>query len=114
MNLIELIEQQQKGHEKEPRFMIGEQLKEIAEREPLSAELLTRDLQIKAMDLAAAEAEFQKYADKNHGNAKSFCITPAVAEQILRKFYGLPTPDQNEEKHATPSDESYIDLSEFL
>lgn len=32
IKLQELIEQQQKGHETETRFMIGEQLKEIAER----------------------------------------------------------------------------------
>ena len=44
--LYDLIAEQQKGHENEPRFMIGEQLKEIAEREPLSAELLERDLEI--------------------------------------------------------------------
>lgn len=113
MNLIELIEQQQKGHEKAPRFMIGEQLKEIAEKEPLSAQLLLRDLQIKEMSLEAAEQEFQRYADKNHGSAKSFCITPAVAEQILRKFYGLPAPEENAAP-APAGQNNYIDLSEFL
>ena len=30
--LYDLIAEQQKGHETEPRFMIGEQLKEIAEK----------------------------------------------------------------------------------
>ena len=116
--LYDLIAKQQKGHETKPRFMIGEQLKEIAEREPLSAELLERDLEIKEMSLEAAEKHFQEYADKNHGNAKSFCITPKVAEGILREFYGLPTPNPSREmdsvkKTEEPSEE-YIDLSSFL
>ena len=45
--LEELIAQQQKGHEAQPRFMIGEQLKEIAAREPLCAEILEKDLTVK-------------------------------------------------------------------
>ena len=114
MNYRELIEQQQKGHEKEPRFMIGEQLKEIAEREPLSAELLERDLQIKDMDLAAAERELQKYADGHKGSAKVFCITPAVAENILRKFYGLQPAGAEAGPKPAETQEGYIDLSEYL
>ena len=113
--LQELIEQQQKGHETEPRFMIGEQLKEIAEREPLSAELLERDLEIEEMNLEAAEKHFQKYADRNHGKAKAFCITPKVAERLLREFYGLPIPEENApEKKEADSSAGYIDLSSFL
>ena len=113
--LYDLIAEQQKGHETEPRFMIGEQLKEIAEREPLSAELLERDLEIEEMSLEAAEKHFQKYADKNHGKAKAFCITPKVAERLLREFYGLPIPEENApEKKEADSSAGYIDLSSFL
>ena len=113
--LYDLIAEQQKGHENEPRFMIGEQLKEIAEREPLSAELLERDLEIKEMNLEAAEKHFQEYADKNHGKAKAFCITPKVAERLLREFYGLPIPEENApEKKEADSSAGYIDLSSFL
>ena len=57
MKVFELIQEQQKGHETEPRFMIGEQLKEIAEREPLSAELLERDLEIEEMNPEAAASD---------------------------------------------------------
>ena len=115
MNYKEIIETQQKGHENKPRFMIGEQLKEIAEREPLSAELIERDLQIEEMNLAAAEKRFQEYAEKNHGQARTFCITPKVAERLLREFYGLPIPEDGavEKKDGEPSAE-YIDLSTFL
>ena len=113
--LFDLIAEQQKGHETEPRFMIGEQLKEIAEREPLSAELLERDLEIEEMNLEAAEKHFQEYADRNHGEAKAFCITPKVAERLLREFYGLPIPEENApEKKEADSSAGYIDLSSFL
>ena len=113
--LYDLIAEQQKGHENEPRFMIGEQLKEIAEREPLSAELLERDLEIEEMNLEAAEKHFQEYADRNHGKAKAFCITPKVAERLLREFYGLPIPEENaHEKKEADSSAGYIDLSSFL
>ena len=113
--LFDLIAEQQKGHETEPRFMIGEQLKEIAEREPLSAELLERDLEIEEMNLEAAEKHFQEYAGRNHGKAKAFCITPKVAERLLREFYGLPIPEENApEKKEADSSAGYIDLSSFL
>lgn len=113
--LYDLIAEQQKGHETEPRFMIGEQLKEIAEREPLSAELLERDLEIEEMNLEAAEKHFQEYADRNHGKEKAFCITPKVAERLLREFYGLPIPEENApEKKEADSSAGYIDLSSFL
>ena len=115
MNCREIIELQQKGHEDKPRFMIGEQLKEIAEREPLSAELLERDIEIKEMNLEAAEKHFQEYSDKNHGKAKTFCITPKVAERLLREFYGLPIPEENaHDKKEADSSAGYIDLSSFL
>lgn len=113
--LYDLIAEQQKGHETEPRFMIGEQLKEIAEREPLSAELLERDLEIEEMNLEAAEKHFQEHADRNHGKAKAFCITPKVAERLLREFYGLPIPEENApDKKEADSSAGYIDLSSFL
>ena len=113
--LFDLIAEQQKGHENEPRFMIGEQLKEIAEREPLSAELFERDLEIEEMNLEAAEKHFQEYVDRNHGKAKAFCITPKVAERLLREFYGLPIPEENApEKKEADSSAGYIDLSSFL
>ena len=111
--LQELIAQQQKGHETKPRFMIGEQLKEIAAREPRCAEILEKDLTVKEMSLEAAERKLQEYADKNHGSAKAFCITPIVAEGILRDFYGIPKRDEAEPEPETPK-EGYIDLSSFL
>ncbi len=116
--VFELIEKQQRGHEDKPRFMIGEQLKDIARREPLSAELLLRDLQIPEMSLEAAEKRLQKYSDDNHKSAKCFCITPAVAEKILREFYGLPKPEDavsgSAEVKEEKTDSGFIDLAAFL
>lgn len=113
--LYDLIAEQQKGHETAPRFMIGEQLKEIAERESFSAELIEKDLTVKEMNLEAAEKHFQEYADKNHGKKRNFCIAPKVAERLLREFYGLPIPDENTpEKQEANSSAGYIDLSSFL
>ena len=113
--LYDLIAEQQKGHESKPRFMIGEQLKEIAEREQHSAEILERDLEIKEMSLEAAEKHFQAYSDKQSGKKGTFCITPKVAERLLREFYGLPIPEENApEKKKVGSLEGYIDLSSFL
>jgi hypothetical protein len=111
--LIEIITRQQQGHENEPLFMVGEQLKDIASREPASAELLEQDLEVEAMSLRAAAAELQKYSDKNRGSAKCFCITPLVAEEILRKFYGLPSPDKAGAQ-STQNSTDFIDLSNFL
>ena len=111
--VFEQIEVQQKGHEKEPLFMVGEQLKEIAAKEPLAAELLEKDLATQGMGLADAAKKLQEYADKNHGRAKCFCITPPVAEKILREFYGLPEPvkvTKKIEQVTAPK----IDLSDFL
>lgn len=112
MKLQEIIAQQQKGHEGKPRFMIGEQLKEIAAREPKSAELIEQDLQVKEMSLEAAERAFQAYADQHKGNAKTFCITPIVAEGILRKFYGLPEAGKAPEE--PKPQEGFIDLATYL
>ena len=113
-NLIALIEEQQKGHENEPLFMVGEQLKEIAEREPVCAEIIEKDLAIEGMSLAKAADALKAYADKNHGKAKCFCITPIVAERILREFYGLPTPDSAAKAEQKEQQSERLDLSSFL
>lgn len=111
--LIEIITAQQKGHENDPIFMVGEQLKEIAAREPLSAELLEQDLDTPGMKLSDAAARLKKHADDNHGKANCFCISPKVAEDILREFYGLPKAEEG--KAVTPQPASgFIDLGAFL
>ena len=108
--LSAIIEAQQKGHEDEPIYMIGEQLKEIAERESASAELLERDLTVEGMGLDGAAKALKKYADEHSKRRGCFCISPKVAEKILREFYGLGEPVEVK-SHATPG---RIDLGSFL
>ena len=108
--LFSIIEEQQKGHEEDPVFMIGEQLKEIAEREPQSVEILERDLEIEEMGLEAAAKAFKKYADEHSNKRGCFCISPKVAEKILREFYGLGKPSTER----APAMPGRIDLSSFL
>ena len=115
--LCEMIANQQKGKENTPAFMIGEQLKDMARVQPGIVELLKQDLEVPEMSLDSAAKKLQEYADKNHGKAKSFCITPMVAEDILRKFYGLPAREQQAQAptaNISPVESTHIDLSDFL
>ena len=110
--VFELIEEQQKGKENTAPWMVGEQLKEIAEREPQSAELLFNDLQVESMSIVEAEKQIKAYSDK-HKKGNCFCVTPIVAEGILREFYGLPKRDEKPAEE-TVADSGYIDLDAFL
>ena len=110
-NLIKIVEKQQKGHENDAIYMIGEQLKEIASRSPLYAEILAQDLEIEGMGLRDAAKKFEEYANKNHGKLKCFCITPIMAEKLLFEMYSLPAVE------AVPVQEAptaFIDLNAFL
>lgn len=118
--LCEMIANQQKGKENTPAFMIGEQLKDMARQQPGIVELLKQDLEVPEMSLVSAAKKLQEYSDKNRRNAKCFCITPMVAEGILRKFYGLPAQEQQEQQaqaptaNLSPVESTHIDLSDFL
>lgn len=86
----DLIAAQQKGLDQyQPAFMVGEQLKDILRREPESAELLAQDLEKVGMGIAAAEKLIADEARK-HRKGSAACVPPWIAEDILRKFYGLP------------------------
>ena len=85
---IELIEKQQ-PKKRDAVWMVGEQLKDILRGEPDKAELVKNDLEHGGMSLAACEKEIAARAKKNStGNVG--VVTPIEAEDILRKFYGLP------------------------
>lgn len=109
--VINKIQAQQKGNEDKPAFMVGLQLIDIAKAEPASAEILDNDLNLKEMSIVEAAKELQKYADKNKGGQKCFCITPIVAEGILRDFYKLP---KAEEAAQSTEKSDRLDLSSFL
>ena len=109
-----LIAKQQEGHENEPVFMVGEQLKEIAEREEGSCELLLSDLAVAEMSLACAEKEIKSYSDMHRGSARAFCVSPMVAEGILRKFYGLAERAEKENTEREVTGEGEINLADFF
>lgn len=112
--LTEIISQQQKGKEGTAVFYVGEQLKDMAKRSELTAELLLADLKNPDMDITAAEKQLKAYADKNHGKNKCFCISPDVAEKIFCEFYGLPNNEDIGEKPEPKQEEQMIDLGDFL
>ena len=98
--------QQAKVNECPPQWMVGEQLKDICRMEPDSAELIAQDLDVAAMSIIEAEKKIKGYSDEHKGKgAACFCVSPMVAERILREFYGLsaanapaPVPEQTGNK----------------
>lgn len=112
MNVYEKIESQQaKLKDTEPAWLVGEQLKDICRNDPSSESIVAEDLENEAMSLEKAAAALKKYSDENHGKSRCYCITPKVADQIIRKFYGLPeiAPPQLE-----PESTGTFDLSSFM
>ncbi len=117
MSAVEKIERQQaKEKGRTAAWMVGEQLKDMARREPESAELLDKDLDIPEMSIQQAEKKIKAYADA-HKTGSFACVTPAEAERILREFYGLnpsvsfadTSPDRGGK-----GDSEIIDLGAFL
>ena len=116
---LELIRAQQKqAGEGSTVWCAGEQLADITMAEPESAELLARDLELPEMSIEKADGKIRAYADKNRKGAKSFGVSPLVADGILRKFYGLP--ERNAGKTAgisgsqTPAEDDEIRLEAFF
>ncbi len=118
MNVFEKIEAQQKGKEYTAPWMVGEQLKEICRREPHAAELVDKDLDVKEMSLEACEKKIKAWADA-HKKGASACVPPNVAEDIIREFYGIPSPHQSASQTASPQGEAFggdeiIDFADLL
>ena len=112
--LREIIDEQRKGMEDTPVFMVGEQLLDIAAGEPDSLELLKQDLTVPEMSLENAEKQIKAWADK-HKKGSCCCVSPKVAEGILREFYGLKSiEERKDEAVAKPSEDNYIDIDSFL
>ena len=107
-----LREQQKKVPERSPQWMVAEQLIDICRHEPESAELIAKDLDVKEMSITEAEKQIKAFADR-HKSAGFACVTPAEADGILRKFYGLS--ERGAEQEAAPeTDDKVIDLMDFL
>lgn len=87
--LCALIGVQQEKCKEQPAFYVGEQLKDMARGDQFAIELLLQDLQVAAMSIIEAEKKIKEYADKHRKGNCAF-VPPLVAEEILRKFYGIP------------------------
>ena len=111
MTVFEKIEAQQKGKENTATWMVGEQLKDICRGDSHCANIVEEDLNSETMSLEKAAGALQKYANENHGKARCFCITPKVADQIIRKFYGLPDAAPAEPDHSATG---VLDLSALV
>jgi hypothetical protein len=112
--LRELIEAQRKGKEDSPVWMVGEQLLDIAAGEPDSLELLKQDLTVPEMSLENAEKQIKAWADK-HKKGSCCCVSPKVADGILRKFYGLKSLDEKKsEAKEAEKQNTLIDIDSFL
>lgn len=117
MSAIAKIEAQQKGKENTAPWMVGEQLKEILAQDPSLEELLDKDLDNDSMSLDAAEGMIHSWADKHkEKNSRCVCVAPNVAEEIIRKFYGLPEKVCTAEINKTSRVEEapMVDLSSFF
>lgn len=104
--LCRIIEEQQKEKEGTDAFTVGEQLKDMAKSDPAIARILSEDLQRSGMGIQDAAKEIKKYADASRKGNFSF-VSPKKAEEILRKFYGLP---DNAVEKATDGIMSLADL----
>ena len=113
--LKEIIEKQRKGTEDSPVWMVGEQLLDIAEREPSSIDILKRDLEIPEMSIVEAEKKIKEWADK-HKKGSCCCVSPKVAEGILREFYGLASTTEERAAASAPAapQNEFIDLDNFF
>lgn len=107
-----LREQQSKVKARSPQWMVAEQLIDICEHEPESAELIAKDLDVKELSITEAEKKIKAFADA-HKTGSFACVTPTEAEEILRKFYGLPERGAEQEDEPE-TDGKVIDLMDFL
>lgn len=121
MNVFEIIEAQQKGHEGTTVFTVGEHLKMICRADPACAAIVAEDLQQKGMGIAECEKKIKAIADEIHKKNKSnrVGVDFFAAEDAIRKFYGLPerrTDDQAAEasNNAGMEDGLGLDLGDLL
>lgn len=94
MEAIEEIKRLQIGKENSPAWMIGQQLIDMIKADERIAPIIGEDLQNPGMSLEKCAEAMKKRADEIHSKTKGncVCITPAEAEKVIRKFYGLPDP----------------------
>ena len=115
MDVFEKIISQQEKLLGTDAWMVGEQLKDICRAEPACADLVSADLENEGMGLTAAAKQIRAWADKQPRKGNCVVVQPQVAEQIIRKFYGLPEAGAEQGKQeAAAQNAGILDLSAFL
>lgn len=110
MTVFEKIEAQQKGKENSAAWMVGEQLKDICRDDPHCAEIVDKDLDVPEMSIDKAERKIKEYADQQRRVNNCVCVPPNKAEEIIRKFYGLPEAGAK----SAPKSKPILDLKNFI
>lgn len=100
-------------------WLVGEQLKDMCKFSEHDAALILHDLDIPEMSLVHAEKKIKEYAD-SHKTGNFACVTPIVAEDILREFYGLSARGEQQQPPiiiTTPQEKKpsiNVSLTDFL
>ena len=112
----ELIEKQQSGKDNTPAFVIGLHLIDMMKQDGRIEAILAEDLQNPDMSLERCAGKLKEAADEKHSKTKSSCIvlTPAEAEKIIRKFYGLPDAEERIQEAPVPEPSDIINLEDLL
>lgn len=110
---IQKIEAQQ-PKEHTTVWCCGEQLKDMLRDEPHLAEIVSQDLENKSMSIAECEKKIKARADEIHRTAKGSgaAVSPMEAEEIIRKFYGLP--ERGEKPQPAAPKGGVINLADFF
>ena len=96
---FDIIRQQQaKLPEYSPAVMVGHQLMDLLKMQPEAAGFVLHDLQGKGMGIADCEQRIEAWADEHKKGGSCVCVPPDTAEQIIRKFYGIPAPEETKQR----------------
>ena len=108
---FDIIRQQQaKLPEYSPAVMVGHQLMDLLKMQPEAAGFVLHDLQGKGMGIADCEQRIEAWADEHKKGGSCVCVPPDTAEQIIRKFYGIPAPEETKQRALGLA----INLADFL
>lgn len=90
------------------------QIRDIVDESEELAEIVVQDLE-NGHSLKGLAAEMQKKADEIHHKSKDSCvvITPSEADEVIRKYFGLPAEDQTAAQEPEQED-VILDLESFL
>ena len=62
------------------------------------------------MGIADCEQRIKAWADEHKKSGSCVCVPPDTAEQIIRKFYGIPAPEETKQRALGLA----INLADFL